>query len=457
MARLSIVILAAGKGKRMYSSLPKVLHPIGGEPMLARVIRTARSLDPETLVVVYGHGGDKVRAVIGETAVSWAEQAEQLGTGHALKMALPALPALPADGKTLVLYGDVPLITQSTLLDLVAAAGDEVALLTDVLDNPSGYGRIVRDNDGSIRAIVEDKDCAPEQQAIREVNTGMLVLPNARLAGWLSALSNGNAQGEYYLTDVIELAVRDGVRVHGVKVPASWQAAGVNNKVQLAELERILQQNQARALLEAGVTLADPARIDIRGVLRHGQDVSIDVGCVFEGEVELGEGVSIGAHCVLKNAKVAAGSKIAPFSHLEDAVVGAGCKIGPYARLRPGAELAEQVHIGNFVEVKKSRIGVGSKVNHLTYIGDAEIGSGSNIGAGTVTCNYDGVNKFKTVIGDNAFIGSGTMLVAPVTVEDGATIGAGSVISKTAPAEALTVARARQTTVAGWQRPLKKG
>ncbi|MBI3145100.1 MAG: bifunctional UDP-N-acetylglucosamine diphosphorylase/glucosamine-1-phosphate N-acetyltransferase GlmU [Pseudogulbenkiania sp.] len=453
MARLSIVILAAGKGKRMYSSLPKVLHPIGGEPMLARVIRTARSLDPETLVVVYGHGGDKVRAVIGEEAVNWAEQAEQLGTGHALKMALPAL---PADGKTLVLYGDVPLISHVTLADLVAAAGDEVALLTDVLDNPSGYGRIVRDADGSIRAIVEDKDCAPEQQAIREINTGMLVLPNARLAGWLNALSNGNAQGEYYLTDVIELAVQDGVRVHGVKVPASWQAAGVNNKVQLAELERILQQNQARALLEAGVTLADPARIDIRGVLRHGQDVSIDVGCVFEGEVELGEGVAIGAHCVLKNVKVAAGSKIAPFSHLEDAVVGAGCKIGPYARLRPGAELADQVHIGNFVEVKKSRVGVGSKVNHLTYIGDAEIGRGSNIGAGTVTCNYDGVNKFKTLIGNDVFVGSGTMLVAPVTVEDGATIGAGSVISKTAPAEALTVARARQTTIAGWKRPQKK-
>ncbi|HJU49758.1 MAG TPA: bifunctional UDP-N-acetylglucosamine diphosphorylase/glucosamine-1-phosphate N-acetyltransferase GlmU, partial [Pseudogulbenkiania sp.] len=452
-ARLSIVILAAGKGKRMYSSLPKVLHPIGGEPMLARVIRTARTLDPETLVVVYGHGGDKVRASIGEDAVNWAEQAEQLGTGHALKMALPAL---PADGMTLVLYGDVPLISHATLADLVAAAGDEVALLTDVLDNPSGYGRIVRDQEGSIRAIVEDKDCAAEQQAIREINTGMLVLPNARLAGWLSALSNGNAQGEYYLTDVIELAVRDGVRVHGVKVPASWQAAGVNNKVQLAELERILQQNQARALLEAGVTLADPARIDIRGVLRHGQDVSIDVGCVFEGEVELGEGVSIGAHCVLKNVTVAAGSKIAPFSHLEDAVVGAGCKIGPYARLRPGAELADQVHIGNFVEVKKSQIGVGSKVNHLTYIGDTVIGRGSNIGAGTVTCNYDGVNKFKTVIGDNAFVGSGTMLVAPVTVEDGATIGAGSVISKTAPAEALTVARARQTTITGWQRPLKK-
>ncbi|WP_024304324.1 bifunctional UDP-N-acetylglucosamine diphosphorylase/glucosamine-1-phosphate N-acetyltransferase GlmU [Pseudogulbenkiania sp. MAI-1] len=454
MARLSIVILAAGKGKRMYSSLPKVLHPIGGEPMLARVIRTARSLDPETLVVVYGHGGDKVRAAIGEEAVTWAEQAEQLGTGHALKMALPAL---QADGKTLVLYGDVPLISHVTLADLIAAAGDEVALLTDVLDNPSGYGRIVRDGDGSIRAIVEDKDCAPEQQAIREINTGMLVLPNARLAGWLNALSNGNAQGEYYLTDVIELAVRNGVRVHGVKVPASWQAAGVNNKVQLAELERILQQNQARALLEAGVTLADPARIDIRGVLRHGQDVSIDVGCVFEGEVELGEGVTIGAHCVLKNVKVAAGSKIAPFSHLEDAVVGAGCKIGPYARLRPGAELADQVHIGNFVEVKKSKIGLGSKVNHLTYIGDAEIGRGSNVGAGTVTCNYDGVNKFKTVIGNDVFVGSGTMLVAPVTVEDGATIGAGSVVSKTAPAEALTVARARQTTIAGWKRPQKKG
>ncbi|MDN0074625.1 bifunctional UDP-N-acetylglucosamine diphosphorylase/glucosamine-1-phosphate N-acetyltransferase GlmU [Crenobacter sp. SG2303] len=453
MDQLSIVILAAGKGKRMYSSLPKVLHPIGGEPMLARVIHTARALNPARIVVVYGHGGEQVRATITDPDIEWAEQAEQLGTGHALKMALPLLPQA---GKTLVLYGDVPLTRVETLTDLVAAAGSESSLLTDVVANPAGYGRIVRGAHG-IEAIVEDKDCNPEQRAITEINTGMLVLPTARLAGWLGELNNGNAQGEYYLTDVIALSVRDGITVHGVRVADSWQAAGVNNKLQLAELERVLQQNQARELLLAGVTLADPARIDVRGTLSHGQDVTIDVNCVFEGTVELGDGVSIGAHCVLKNVRIAAGTKIAPFSHLEDAVVGADCRIGPYARLRPGATLAEKVHIGNFVEVKKSEIGVGSKVNHLTYIGDAAIGSGSNIGAGTITCNYDGVNKFKTVIGDNAFIGSGTMLVAPVTVENGATIGAGSVISKTAPAETLTVARARQVTLTGWQRPQKKG
>ncbi|MCW3480147.1 bifunctional UDP-N-acetylglucosamine diphosphorylase/glucosamine-1-phosphate N-acetyltransferase GlmU [Neisseriaceae bacterium JH1-16] len=453
MDQLSIVILAAGKGKRMYSSLPKVLHPIGGEPMLARVIRTARALNPARIVVVYGHGGEQVRATITDPDVLWAEQTEQLGTGHALKMALPLL---PDNGKTLVLYGDVPLTTAATLTDLVAAAGSESSLLTDVFANPAGYGRIVRGAAG-IEAIVEDKDCSAEQRAITEINTGMLVLPTARLAGWLGELNNGNAQGEYYLTDVIALSVRDSVTVHGVRVADSWQAAGVNNKLQLAELERILQHNQARELLLAGVMLADPARIDVRGMLRHGQDVAIDVNCVFEGVVELGDQVSIGANCVLKNVNIAAGTQIAPFSHLEDAVVGADCRIGPYARLRPGATLAERVHIGNFVEVKKSTIGVGSKVNHLSYIGDAVIGSGSNIGAGTITCNYDGVNKFKTVIGDNAFVGSGTMLVAPVTVEDGATIGAGSVISKTAPAEALTVARARQVTLAGWQRPQKKG
>jgi len=453
MDQLSIVILAAGKGKRMYSSLPKVLHPIGGEPMLARVIRTARALSPARIVVVYGHGGEQVQATITDSDVLWAEQTEQLGTGHALKMALPLL---PDSGKTLVLYGDVPLTTAVTLTDLVAAAGSESSLLTDVLGNPAGYGRIVRGAAG-IEAIVEDKDCNPEQRAITEINTGMLVLPTARLAGWLGELNNGNAQGEYYLTDVIALSVRDGVTVHGVRVADSWQAAGVNNKLQLAELERILQHNQARELLLAGVMLADPARIDVRGTLRHGQDVAIDVNCVFEGVVELGDRVSIGANCVLKNVSIAAGTQIAPFSHLEDAVVGADCRIGPYARLRPGAILAEKVHIGNFVEVKKSTVGVGSKVNHLSYIGDAAIGSGSNIGAGTITCNYDGVNKFKTVIGDNAFVGSGTMLVAPVAVENGATIGAGSVISKTAPAEALTVARARQVTLAGWQRPQKKG
>ncbi|MBM2885446.1 bifunctional UDP-N-acetylglucosamine diphosphorylase/glucosamine-1-phosphate N-acetyltransferase GlmU [Chromobacterium phragmitis] len=453
MDSLSIVILAAGKGKRMYSSMPKVLHPIGGEPMLARVIRTARGLNPSRLVVVYGHGGDQVRARIGDADLIWAEQAEQLGTGHALKMALPHL---PADGKTLVLYGDVPLTKASTLQKLVDAAGQGMAVLTDVLADATGYGRMLRGVDGKLKAIVEHKDCTPEQLAIREINTGMMVLPNAQLAGWLNALKNGNAQGEYYLTDVLELAVKAGVAVESASVDASWEASGVNNKLQLAELERILQANQARALLEAGVTLADPARIDIRGELKHGMDVSIDVGCVFEGAVELGDNVEIGAHCVLKNARIAAGAKIAPFSHLEDAVVGEACKIGPYARLRPGADLAAHVHIGNFVEVKKSKIGEGSKVNHLTYIGDAEIGRKVNVGAGSVTCNYDGVNKFKTIIGDNVFVGSGTLMVAPVVLEKDSTIGAGSVISKNTPAGELTVARARQVTIPGWKRPEKK-
>lgn len=453
MDSLSIVILAAGKGTRMYSAMPKVLHPIGGAPMLARVITTARSLNPSRLVVVYGFGGDQVRQTIKDEDIVWAEQAEQLGTGHALKMALSAL---PPTGKTLVLYGDVPLTRSETLQQLISVAGDGMAVLTDILADATGYGRMLRGSDGKLKAIVEHKDCSPEQLAIREINTGMMVLPNRQLSGWLQALRNGNAQGEYYLTDVLALAVADGVAVESASVSASWEAAGVNNKLQLAELERILQHNQARALLTAGVTLADPARIDIRGQLTHGRDVSIDINCVFEGAVELGDNVVIGANCVLKNVKVAAGTRIAAFSHLEDAVVGADCRIGPYARLRPGATLSDEVHIGNFVEVKKSSIGVGSKVNHLTYIGDAEIGSKVNVGAGSVTCNYDGVNKFKTVIQDNVFVGSGTLMVAPVTLEAGATVGAGSVISRTAPADTLTVARARQVTIAGWKRPQKK-
>ncbi|KMJ52143.1 bifunctional N-acetylglucosamine-1-phosphate uridyltransferase/glucosamine-1-phosphate acetyltransferase [Vogesella sp. EB] len=452
MDSLSVVILAAGKGKRMYSALPKVLHPIGGQPMLARVIATARQLQPAKIVVVYGHGGEQVREQIQDPDIAWALQAEQLGTGHALKMALPHLPKV---GRTLVLYGDVPLTTLATLQQLLAAAEQGMALLVDVLPDASGYGRIVRNEVGEIVAIVEDKDCSAAQKAIREINTGMLVLPNERLDGWLGALKNGNAQGEYYLTDVIGLAVADGLAVPGVTVAASWEAAGVNNKWQLAELERQLQLNQARALLTAGVTLADPARIDVRGELQHGQDVSIDVGCVFEGQVSLGDNVQIGAYCVLKNVRIAAGSRIAPYSHLEDAEVGEGCRIGPYARLRPGARLAAHVHVGNFVEIKKSTIGIGSKVNHLSYIGDAEVGSKVNIGAGSVTCNYDGVNKYRTVIGDHVFVGSGTLMVAPVTLEEGATIGAGSVLTKTAPAGQLTVARAKQLTVPGWQRPQK--
>ncbi|MDF0605769.1 bifunctional UDP-N-acetylglucosamine diphosphorylase/glucosamine-1-phosphate N-acetyltransferase GlmU [Neisseriaceae bacterium TC5R-5] len=453
MDSLSIVILAAGQGKRMYSSLPKVLHPIGGQAMLSRVIRTARSLKPQRLIVVYGHGGEQVRQAIPDPDILWVQQSQQLGTGHALKMALPQL---PTTGQTLVLYGDVPLTLSDTLQRLIAAAADGVAVLTDTLENASGYGRMLRSADGKLQAIIEDKDCTPVQRAIREINTGMLVLPNIQLNRWLAALNNSNAQGEYYLTDVVALAVAAGVSVNSASVSASWEAVGVNNKRQLAELERILQSQQAQALLDAGVTLADPARIDIRGTLQHGMDVAIDVNCVFEGVVELGDQVSIGPNCVLKNVKVAAGSQIAAFSHLENAVVGSDCRIGPYARLRPGAELADHTHIGNFVEIKNSRIGSGSKVNHLSYIGDAELGRQVNIGAGSITCNYDGVNKFKTVIGDQVFVGSGSMLVAPVILENGATIGAGSVINQTAPAGQLTLARVRQVTLAGWRRPVKK-
>lgn len=453
MNALSTVILAAGRGKRMYSDLPKVLHPIGGQPMLGRVITTARQLTPDALVVVYGHGGERVRETFaGDSDLRWAEQAQQLGTGHALKMAMPHL---PADGQVLVLYGDVPLIQAETLRRLATAAGSGVGLLVDILDDPTGYGRIVRDAYGQVSGIVEQKDASAVQLAIREINTGILVLPAARLAGWLNELGNDNVQGEYYLTDVIALAVRDDVAVTTLAVPASWQAAGVNAKRQLAELERIFQREQANALLDQGVTLLDPSRFDLRGELQCGRDVSIDVGCVFEGRVMLGDGVHIGAHCVLRNVSLAAGCEVQPFSHLDGASVGEGARIGPYARLRPGAELAGHVHVGNFVEIKKSRVGEGSKVNHLTYIGDSDIGRGVNVGAGTVTCNYDGVNKFRTVVEDNAFIGSGTMLVAPVRIEQGATIGAGSVITRTAPTGALTLARAKQMTLSGWQRPKK--
>lgn len=453
MNALSTVILAAGRGKRMYSDLPKVLHPIGGQPMLGRVITTARQLTPDALVVVYGHGGERVRETFaGDSDLRWAEQAQQLGTGHALKMAMPHL---PADGQVLVLYGDVPLIQAETLRRLATAAGSGVGLLVDILDDPTGYGRIVRDAHGRVSGIVEQKDASAVQLAIREINTGILVLPAARLAGWLNELGNDNVQGEYYLTDVIALAVRDDVAVTTLAVPASWQAAGVNAKRQLAELERIFQREQANALLDQGVTLLDPSRFDLRGELQCGRDVSIDVGCVFEGRVTLGDGVHIGAHCVLRNVSLAAGCEVQPFSHLDGASVGESARIGPYARLRPGAELAGHVHVGNFVEIKKSRVGEGSKVNHLTYIGDSDIGRGVNVGAGTVTCNYDGVNKFRTVVEDNAFIGSGTMLVAPVRIEQGATIGAGSVITRTAPTGALTLARAKQMTLSGWQRPKK--
>ena len=451
MSDLHIVILAAGKGTRMYSQRPKVLHEIGGKAMLAHVIDTAHSLNPAQVCVVIGHGKEQVLAQVTHDDVLWVEQTEQLGTGHALKMALPHL---PASGRTLVLYGDVPLTDAATLQALLDAAGSEVGLLTDVLDNPSGYGRIIR-QDGRVVAIVEEKDANAEQKAVKETNTGMLVLPNAKLEGWLNSLSSNNAQGEYYLTDLIALANGDNVAVHPVQVAHSYLAAGVNNKQQLAELETVYQQQRAQNLLTAGVTLLHPQSLSVRGQVEHGQDVVIDMGVVLEGHVVLGDGVRIGAHCVIHNAVIGAGTDIAPFSHLHDCTVGADAQIGPYARLRPKAQLGDEVHIGNFVEVKNTVMGRGSKANHLTYLGDADIGIGSNIGAGTITANYDGVNKYRTVIGDEVRIGSNTVLVAPVVVGNRATTGAGSTITKNCPENQLTLSRSRQTSLASWVRPEK--
>ena len=456
---MNVVILAAGMGKRMQSALPKVLHPLAGKPLLAHVIDTARTLSPSKLCVIYGHGGAAVLKLLDgynatlETPIAAAEQAQQLGTGHAVQQALPQLDdSVP----TLILYGDVPLTSPVSLRSLVEAAGnDKLAILTVEQNDPFGLGRIVREN-GAIVRIVEEKDATPLERAICEINSGIMVAPTAHLKQWLSSLSNNNAQGEYYLTDIVAQAVRDGVTVTSAQPGAEWEVAGVNSKVQLAQLERIHQNNIAHALLERGVTLLDPARIDVRGELICGRDVTIDVGCVFEGVVELADGVRVGANNVLVNAKVAAGAQIKPFCHIEDAVVGAASVIGPYARLRPGTVLAEDVHIGNFVEVKNSQVAANSKANHLAYIGDATIGSRVNIGAGTITCNYDGVNKSRTVIEDDAFIGSDSQLIAPVTVGKGATLGAGTTLSKDAPAGKLTISRAKQITIDGWSRPVKK-
>ena len=449
---MNIVILAAGQGKRMHSNLPKVLHPVAGKALAQHVIDTARTLAPEKLIVVYGHGGDVVKATLAAPDIAWAEQAQQLGTGHAVAQALPELGNA---AQTLVLYGDVPLTTAATLKRLLQAGKDGLAILTVDFADPSGYGRIVRDAGGRVQRIVEQKDASEAEKTIREINTGIMVMPTARLADWLGKLKNDNAQGEYYLTDVVALAVGEGLPVRTAQPEGEWEVLGVNSKVQLAELERQHQRNIAEQLLVAGVRLADPARIDIRGELTHGRDVAIDVGCVFEGKVELADAVDIGPYCVLKNVKVGAGTRIAAFCHFEDAVIGPDGVLGPYARLRPGTELGPEVHIGNFVEVKKSVIGAQSKANHLAYIGDAEIGQRVNVGAGTITCNYDGANKFKTIIEDDVFIGSDTQLVAPVRVGRGATLGAGTTLTKDAPPEALTVSRAKQVTLNGWQRPQK--
>ncbi len=453
MSKLSVVILAAGKGTRMYSDLPKVLHKVAGKPMVKHVIDTAKQLSADQIHLIYGHGADLLKERLADEPVNWVFQAEQLGTGHAMQQAAPFF---KDDENIVMLYGDAPLITKETLERLVAAKPENgIALLTVELENPTGYGRIIREN-GSVVAIVEQKDASPEQLNITEVNTGVMVSDGASFKKWLARLDNNNAQGEYYMTDVIGLANRDGFKVAAVKADDMMEVEGANNRLQLAALERYFQRKQAKALLLAGVSLADPERFDLRGELEHGKDVEIDVNVIIEGKVKLGNGVKIGAGCVLKNVTVGDNTEIKPYSVLEDSSVGDKAAIGPFSRLRPGAELAAETHVGNFVEIKKAKVGKGSKVNHLTYVGDAEIGAACNIGAGVITCNYDGANKFKTVIGDNVFVGSDAQLVAPVNVGNGATIGAGSTITKDVAAGELVTTRVPQRHTADWERPAKK-
>ncbi len=435
MTPLNIVILAAGKGTRMYSDKPKVLHALAGKPLVQHVLDCASALKPQQICVVYGHGGEAVPQAMQQYAARFVLQEPQLGTGHAVQQAMPHL---GDDGSTLVLYGDVPLIQHSTLHQM-QQAGDGLVLLTVNLPNPAGYGRIVRNEQGDVQSIVEEKDATPEQREIDEVNTGILLAPTRMLRGWLAKLQNNNAQGEYYLTDIVGMAVQQGIAVHTVQPAHEWEIHGINSKSQLMVLERTWQLVEASRLLVHGVTLADAARIDVRGKLSCGRDVAIDVGCIFEGEVSLGDNVRVGAYSVIRNSSIAAGTDIAPYSHIDGSEVGANCHIGPYARLRPGTRLSDEVHIGNFVEIKNSEIAANSKANHLSYIGDSTVGSRVNIGAGTITCNYDGANKYRTVIEDDVFIGSDTQLVAPVTVGKGATIGAGTTVWKDAPAGELTM------------------
>jgi len=450
---LHVIILAAGEGKRMRSALPKVLQRIGGQPMLAHVVQAARDVRADGIHVVFGHGGAAVRAAFADQGdLQWAEQAQQLGTGHAV---MQAMHQVPDGAQVLVLYADVPLITAATLGALLDAAAGEAGVLVDTLSDPTGYGRVLRDASGRVEAIIEQRDATPAQRAITCINTGVICAPAAALRRWLGALSNTNAQGEYYLTDIFAMARGEGVPAVAVPCGESGEADGANDAWQLATLERRYQLRQARALALAGVRLADPARFDLRGRVACGLDVEIDVDVIIEGEVSLGDGVRIGPFTRLRNVSVAAGSVVHAHCDIDGAVIAEDCVIGPYARLRPGSVLAAQAHVGNFVETKQTRLGRGSKANHLSYLGDAEIGDGVNIGAGTITCNYDGANKHQTTIGDHAFIGSNSSLVAPVEVGAGATIGAGSVISKPAPAGELTLARAKQTTHIGWQRPKK--
>lgn len=453
MTQLSVVILAAGKGTRMYSDLPKVLHPVAGKPMVKHVIDTAKQLDAQQIHLIYGHGADLLKARLSEEPVNWVFQAEQLGTGHAMQQAAPFF----ADDENIVmLYGDAPLITKATLERLIAAKPENgIALLTVELENPTGYGRIIREN-GSVVAIVEQKDANEAQLKVKEVNTGVMVASGASFKKWLKNLNNNNAQGEYYITDVIAMANQEGFTVQAVQATEFMEVEGANNRLQLAALERFYQKREAEKLLLAGVTIIDPSRFDLRGTVTHGKDVQIDVNVILEGEIKLGNNVKIGAGCVLKNCEIGDNVEIKPYSVIEDSIVGAKSAIGPFSRLRPGAELAEETHIGNFVEIKKATIGKGSKVNHLTYVGDAEIGKECNIGAGVITCNYDGANKFKTIIGDNVFVGSDSQLIAPVTIASGSTIGAGATVTKDIAENELVISRVPQRHIQGWQRPTKK-
>lgn len=451
---LSVVILAAGQGTRMRSDLPKVLHTIGGKPLLAHVIDTAIKLNAARVCVVHGHGGDCFRAKFANLPINWVEQIPQLGTGHAVAQALPYL---PKNDIVVILYGDVPLISVETLNKLFnLAAQNKLALLTTELTNPTGYGRILRDELGQISGIIEEKDATPEHRLINEINTGILAVNSTHLTNWIKQLNNHNSQGEYYLTDIVQLAVNDGIAVATIKPQNLNEVLGVNNRIQLAELERAYQLKRAYEYLAMGVTLRDPHRFDLRGELTAERDVEIDIDVILEGQIQLGKRVRIGPYCYLKNVIIADDTEIRANSILEDVKIGANCVIGPFSRLRPGTEIANNAHIGNFVEIKNSQIAAHSKVNHLSYIGDTKIGSGVNIGAGTITCNYDGANKHRTVIGDHAFIGSNTALVAPVAIGEHATIGAGSVITRNAPSGELTLTRAKQETLCGWQRPIKK-
>ncbi len=453
MSQLNIVILAAGKGTRMHSNTPKVLHEVGAKPILGHVIDCAKALKPHKIIVVYGYGGETVKQAFAHEEIVWVNQAEQHGTGHAVQQAMPHL---ETDAHTLILLGDVPLIDAQACEKLVKQGQDKLAILSFNKPDPTGYGRIVRNSLGNVTAIVEHKDATPVQREIKEVNTGIMAMPNANLLGWLSKLTNHNAQGEYYLTDIVVLAVQDNVDVVAEITADEWSVTGINSKADLAQIERVYQTRIAHQLMQQGVTLKDPARLDVRGQLQCGRDVQIDVNCVFEGHVTLGEGVKVAANCVIKNAVIAAGTKIAAFSHIDDTEIGENASIGPFARLRPGTRLQADTHIGNFVELKNAQVDIGSKVNHLSYVGDATVGKNVNIGAGTITCNYDGANKFRTVIEDDAFIGSDSQLVAPVTIGHGATIAAGSTITRDAPADQLTFCRAKeQRSIAGWKRPQK--